>query len=109
VLIVGGVSAKGLWLSRAELWSFKTQISRTATGKLTAQRAKAKTTLLSDGNVLIEGGFDETGKEVVNSELFNSEAESFSFTTISSDQSGPETAFLAGSFPQDGATEVELD
>ena len=109
VLIVGGVSAKGLRLSRAELWSFKTQISRTAAGKPSAQRAKARSTLLSDGNVLIEGGFDENGKEVGNAELFNSEAESFNFTTITSEQEGPETPFLAGSIPQDGATGVELD
>jgi RHS repeat-associated protein len=109
VLIVGGVSAKGLRSSRAELWSFKTQLSRTAAGKPSAQRAKARTTLLSDGNVLIEGGFDENGKEVGNAELFNSEAESFNFTTITSEQEGPETPFLAGSLPQDGATGVELD
>ena len=109
VLIVGGVSARGLRLSRAELWGFKTQMSRTAAGKPSAQRAKARMTLLSDGNVLIEGGFDENSKEVGNAELFNSEAESFNFTTITSDQEGPETPFLAGSLPQDGATEVERD
>jgi len=107
VLIVGGISGKGLRLSRAELWSFKTQISRTAAGKPTTQRTKARTTLLSDGNVLIEGGFDENGKEVGNAELFNSEAESFNFTTITSDQEGPEVPFLTGSLPQDGAADVE--
>jgi RHS repeat-associated protein len=109
VLIVGGVSANGLRLSRAELWSCKTQKIRTAPGKLSAPRAKAKTILLSDGNVLIEAGFDENGKEIGNNELFNSEAESFNFTTMSSEQGSPETPFLTGSFPQNGATEVELD
>lgn len=109
VLIVGGVSAKGLRLSRAELWSFKTQTSKTTAGKPSAQRANAKATLLSDGNVLIEGGFDENGKEVGNAELFNSEAESFNFTTITSEQEGAETPFLTGSLPQNGATDVELD
>ena len=109
VLIVGGVSAKGSRVSKAELWSFKTKTSRTAAGKPSAQRTKSRATLLPDGNVLIEGGFDENGNEVGNTELYNSEAESFSFTTITSDREGPQVLFLAGSLPQDGAVDVEVD
>jgi len=108
VLIIGGVSEKGLPLSRAELWSFKTLVTRMAAGKLSSQRLKAKATLLPDGNVLIEEGVDEEGKGLGNNEFFNSEAESFNFTTMSV-KDGSETPFLTGSLPNDGATEVEID
>jgi len=108
VLLFGGISTKSLPLSRAELWSFKTQKSTVVAGRPAGTRLKAKATLLADGNVLIEGGADENEKELRSRELFNSDTESFNFTTLSSERDSQEVPFLAGSLPQDGLTDVEL-
>lgn len=108
VLFLGGVSVKNVLATSAEFWDFRTQNRKAVLGRLSVPRGKAKTTLLADGNVLIEGGVDQSQNEIDNSELFNTESESFSFTTIrSEEQQAP--IFLAGSFPQNGATDVDLN
>jgi RHS repeat-associated protein len=109
VLLVGGVSTKTRALLKAELWNFKAQVSTTVTGKPSGVRLKGKSTLLADGNVLIEDGSDENGKELRNNELFNLKANSFNFTSLSSEVDSQQVPFLTGSLPQEGATEVELD
>ncbi len=108
VLLVGGTSAKGAQATSAEFWDFRNQNRKSVLGRLSVARAKATTTLLADGNVLIEGGVDHNQNEIDNSELFNTESESFSFTTISSKEQPP-PVFLAGSFPQNGATDVDVN
>ena len=80
VLIVGGVSARGNALNRAELWDLKTQKATTLAGKLAGPRHKQKATLQADGSVLIEGGSDSAGNEVVSNEVFDSKSLNFAST-----------------------------
>jgi RHS repeat-associated protein len=108
VLIVGGKSKKGNPVSNAQLWDYRSETVESA-GTLSVSRAKHIATLSADGNVLIEGGVDEFGAEIKPSELFNVETKTFSLTTISSEQNGGETPFVAASMPADRASEVPLD
>lgn len=107
VLLTGGV-LKDAVSATAELWDFKTQRSKVVRGRLSVPRAKTKATLLSDGNVLFEGGVDQSENEIDGNEIFNADGESFSFTTISAEDT-PGPTFLAGSFPQDGAADVNVN
>ena len=109
VLIVGGVSAAGQSLNRAELWDFKTKTSTTLTGKLGLGRHKQKATLQSDGNVLIEGGVDNGGNQITSSEIFNSESLSFESSLNSSIAPAQGNAYLAGSVPGNDASNVPID
>jgi RHS repeat-associated protein len=107
VLIVGGVSAAGQSLNRAELWDFKTKTATTLTSKLGLGRHKQKATLQSDGNVLIEGGVNNGGTEITSSEIFNTE--SLSFEPAGSSPTTPGNAYLAGSVPGNDASNVPID
>lgn len=109
VLIVGGVSAAGQSLNRADLWDFKTKTATTLTGKLGLGRHKQKATLQSDGNVLIEGGVDRGGNEITSSEIFNSESLSFESAVNSSIAPVQGNAYLAGSVPGNDASNVPID
>jgi len=92
-----------------ETWDFKTKTARILPGQLAAARQKHQATLLKDGNVLIEGGIDETNGAVTNAELFNSESGTFFFTNISPDEDSRSSAYVSASLPQDGATDVSVD
>ena len=107
VLIAGGVSDKDRFVSKAQLWDSRTQKVR-FTSSISIPRQNHLATLLPDGNVLIEGGSDSTNSQITSAELFNIEAESFSVTSITSQDNG-QAPFLAGSLPADGAANVPVD
>jgi RHS repeat-associated protein len=104
VLIVGGRSER--LIESSQIWDYRT-LTTEAAGTLSVAREKHAATLLADGNVLIEGGVDEAGNEIKAAELFNVEAKSFSFTTISAEQN--ERPFLAASIPAANAVEIPVD
>jgi RHS repeat-associated protein len=107
VLFAGGVSDKGNSSARAELWDFRTNATKKLPGQLSAARQKHRAILMPDGNVLLEGGVDDNRNEIAAAELYNTDSQSFIFTTLSS--STPDdgtTPFLAASIPRDGATDV---
>ncbi len=79
---MGGVSANGRTLAKAELWDSYGKRVNALPSKLSAARQKHKATLLADGNVLIEGGNDAYGNKVTSNELYNSEANSFSLMKL---------------------------
>lgn len=107
VLIVGGHAESGP-VSEAQIWDFRTRKAEPA-GTLSVPRERHSASLLADGNVVIENGIDEAGTEVKPAELFNSETNTLSFTTISSAENTNETPSVAASVPADGALEVPVD
>ena len=107
VLIAGGVSEKNRLDSKAQMWDSRTQTVR-PTASLSIVRQDHKATLLPDGNVLIEGGSEAGNRKIASAELFNVDAESFSFTSITGPDDG-QPAFLSGSLPADGAANVPID
>lgn len=108
VLLVGGRSDGEQLVESAQIWDYRT-LTATPAGTLSLSREKHTATLLTDGNVLIEGGVDATGAATEAAELFNVDATTFSFTTLSSRDAGPGTPFLAASIPADRATGVAID
>lgn len=107
VLIAGGVSANSRFVLKAQMWDSRTQMVR-PTASLSILRQDHQATLLRDGNVLIEGGSDGGNYKIASAELFNVGAESFSVTSMTSQDDG-QAAFLSGSLPADGAANVPID
>jgi hypothetical protein len=108
VLIVGGRTQGDRLIDIAQVWDYRV-LTATSAGALSLAREKHTATLLPDGNVLIEGGVDETGAAADAAELFNVEAKTFSFTTISLADSERGTTLLSASIPVDGAADVSVD
>jgi len=108
VLIAGGRSEGDRLIESAQIWDYRT-LTATSAGTLSLPRKKHTATLLTDGNVLIEGGVDATGAQTDTAELFNVEAKTFSFTTLSSQEGERGAPFLATSIPADGATGIAVD
>ena len=108
VLVAGGLSGRGRAVAEAELWDPKTKTAIPTKARLSAVRQKHRASLLGDGNVLIEGGSDESQNEVRTTELFNAEADAFSFSSISS-RGDSDGSYLAASLPVNGESNVPVD
>ena len=108
VLITGGLVGRGATSNKALLWDFKTR-AFTSLSTLSTARQKHRAILLYDGNVLLDGGNDDDGKRVDESELYNTEAGTFSLSNISVDQADLREPILTTSLPGNGARDVPVD
>src|SRR5215213_1497230 len=109
VLITGGSLGEGKTSSDALLWDFKSGAFTEVSSKLSSARQKHRAILLHDGNVLIDSGNgSDAGAQIAVSELYNTAAGSFSFSSISADQADLRDPFVSASLPDNGATGVPL-
>ena len=109
VLITGGSLGEGKTSSDALLWDFKSGVYTALSSKLSSARQKHRAILLHDGNVLIEGGNgSDAGAPIAATELYNTEAGSLSFSSISADQADLRDPFVSASLPNNGATDVPV-
>jgi RHS repeat-associated protein len=106
VLVAGGVGSDGHVRGNAEVWDPSSSIVAEPIGMTVARRGHTAT-LLDDGSIAINGGVGADGQPVTISELYFPETESF--VTGPANPIAPDAAFLAGSLPENGATDVPVD
>jgi hypothetical protein len=96
VLVVGGVNDSGevsTCLASAELYNPKTG-TFSPTGSLTVGRCRHTATSLSDGRVLIAGGFGDGPEQLVSAELYDPKTGAFTITGSMSEPHDFHTATL---------------
>ncbi len=109
VLIVGGLSDTGETLADAELWDPREQSARLLTGALATARRAHRATLLPSGAVLLWGGADNDDRELHDGEVYDPDTRQFSSLVSVPEMPVTGPAQLAGSIPEEGATDVPVD
>jgi RHS repeat-associated protein len=108
ILIAGGASEDGA-LNNAELWDTKTYKTFVVPARMNAARQKHLAKILRDGNVLLEGGNDSRGGEFSSAEIFNPEAQNFSWASGPFEPDPEAVTYLVASLPRDGAADLPVD
>jgi RHS repeat-associated protein len=106
LLVAGGVGPDGQVRDNAEVWDPASSIVAEPIGMTVARRGHTAT-LRDDGSIAIAGGVGADGQPITASELYLPETESF--VAGSANSIATDVAFLAGSRPDNGATDVPVD